>query len=166
VPESRGHAIECRVIAEDPRRDFLPSPGRLARWREPSGPGIRVDSGVREGFVVPDAYDPMLCKLVVHAQDRPAAIARMRRALSEFVALGVATNLELLADILASEAFARGDTRTDFLDRLAWAPPSVDPIPYVAAHAATAKATRPATVATTEDSPWTTLGRWDSGRSS
>ncbi|MFZ5480540.1 MAG: acetyl-CoA carboxylase biotin carboxylase subunit [Myxococcota bacterium] len=159
VPEARGHAIECRVVAEDPRRDWAPSPGRIARWRPPSGPGVRVDAGVVEGSEVPVFYDPLLAKLVVWAEDRPAAIARMLRALSEFVVLGVDTNLENLHDVVASEAFAAGDTHTDFLARFAWQPPEVDAAAFVAAWKA-APASPAATSRTTEASPWSTLGRW------
>ena len=86
--EPRGHAIECRVYAEDPDNSFLPSPGRIAQLRPPAGPGIRDDSGTAAGLTVPIFYDPMISKLVAWAEDRPTAVARMRRALSEYVVLG------------------------------------------------------------------------------
>ena len=93
----RGHAIECRVYAEDPLRNFAPSPGRISLLINPDGPGVRVDSGVIGGSVVPLEYDPMLAKLVVWAPDRPAAIERLRRALQEYRILGIATTLSLFA---------------------------------------------------------------------
>jgi acetyl/propionyl-CoA carboxylase alpha subunit len=114
--EARGHAIECRIYAEDPARDFLPQAGRLLVYRQPSGPGIRVDSGVEEGGEVPVQYDPLLAKLVVHAESRSAAIARARAALWEFVILGVKTNVPLLLRILADAEFAAGRMHTRTVD--------------------------------------------------
>ncbi len=158
----RGHAIECRIVAEDPARDFLPSPGRIARWRAPVGPGVRVDAGVVEGSEVGLSYDPLLAKVIVHGPDRGAARARMVRALSELVVLGVDTTAELLRDVVASEAFAAGDTTTEFLDRFAWRPPEVDAAVYAAAwRAAPAPVAQPAgTGRAAEASPFSTLGRW------
>ena len=112
----RGHAIECRVYAEDPERGFLPSPGRILLAREPGGPGVRCDSGIATGCEVPVQYDPILAKVVAHAPTREAAIARMRRALEDCVVLGVATPIELLLDVLASEPFRSGRTHTRFLE--------------------------------------------------
>ncbi len=114
----RGHAIECRIYAEDPANNFFPSPGKITRLLRPSGPGIREDSGVYEGWTVPLDYDPMLAKLIVHAPDRPAAIARMRRALDEYFIGGVKTNLPLFRRILEHPDFAAGRIDTGFLDRL------------------------------------------------
>src|SRR5262249_53924323 len=91
----RGHAIECRIYAEDPENNFFPSPGRITRLIRPAGPGVREDSGVYEGWTVPLDYDPMLSKLIVHAADRPGAIARMRRALDEYFIGGIKSNLPL-----------------------------------------------------------------------
>jgi 3-methylcrotonyl-CoA carboxylase alpha subunit len=110
----RGHAIEVRVYAEDPH-SFLPSTGRVALFSPPAGPGIRNDAGLASGDEVTVHYDPMLAKLVVWAPDRPAAIARLRRALDDFAVLGVTTNLSLLRGIAANADFAAGATRTDFL---------------------------------------------------
>ena len=112
----RGHAIECRVYAEDPEDGFLPSLGRLLLLREPSGPGVRVDSGVRQGDEVTLHYDPMIAKLSVHAHDRAAAIARMAAALRDYPILGVATNHEYLLAVLATAAFAEGRLHTGFLE--------------------------------------------------
>ena len=111
-----GHSIEARVYAEDPRRGFLPSVGELAVWRPPSGPGIRVDSGVREGDSVTIEFDPMLAKLIVHAPDRGSAIRRLDSALSSFVVLGVRTNIDFLRNALSHDAFRGGGIDTDFLD--------------------------------------------------
>jgi 3-methylcrotonyl-CoA carboxylase alpha subunit len=110
----RGHAIEARVYAEDPQT-FLPSTGRVALFAPPEGPGIRNDAGLASGDEVTVHYDPMLAKLIVWAPDRPAAIARLRRALDNYAVLGVTTNLPLLRAIATNEDFAAGATRTDFL---------------------------------------------------
>ena len=111
----RGHALECRLYAEDPAHGFLPSLGRLLSYREPSGPGVRVDAGVAEGDEITLHYDPMIAKLSVHAEDRAAAIARMRAALRDYVVLGITTNAAYLDAVLAHPAFAAGDTHTGFL---------------------------------------------------
>ncbi|MBK9305493.1 MAG: acetyl-CoA carboxylase biotin carboxylase subunit [bacterium] len=113
----RGHALECRLYAEDPAHGFLPSLGRLLRYREPSGPGVRVDAGVAEGDEITRHYDPMIAKLSVHAEDRAAAIARLRAALRDYVVLGIATNAAYLDAVLAHPAFAAGETHTGFLQQ-------------------------------------------------
>jgi acetyl-CoA carboxylase biotin carboxylase subunit len=112
----RGHAIECRIYAEDPEANFFPSPGTIVLYREPTGPGIRNDSGIYEGFAVPMDYDPILSKLITAASTREAARARMIRALENYVILGIRTTIPFLIEILKSPRFAQGDTRTDFLD--------------------------------------------------
>jgi acetyl/propionyl-CoA carboxylase alpha subunit len=117
APEPRGHALECRLYAEDPANGFLPSPGRIAWLHEPSGPWVRNDCGVRSGSEVSSFYDPMISKLIVWGQDRPAAIARMRRALRDYAILGVTTNRDYLLDILEQEAFAKGELHTGFVDQ-------------------------------------------------
>jgi acetyl-CoA carboxylase biotin carboxylase subunit len=114
----RGHAIECRIYAEDPENDFLPSPGRITRLLTPAGPGIRDESGVYEGWTVPLEYDPLLSKLVAHAGRRPEAIARMERALEEYFVGGIATNLPLFRRILRHPEFVAGKVDTGFLERL------------------------------------------------
>ncbi len=114
----RGHAIECRIYAEDPLRNFSPSPGRISLWVRPGGPGVRLDSGVMAESVVPLDYDPMLAKLVVWAPDRAAALERLYRALSEFQVSGVATTLSLFRALVGMEAFHRAEFDTGFLDRL------------------------------------------------
>ena len=115
--QPRGHAIELRLYAEDPV-DFLPRSGRILAWQLPEGPGVRVDAGVEEGSVVGVEYDPLLAKLVVSAQNRSAALARARRALAEWIVLGVETNLSLLAETLDSPAFVSGDYTTDLVQSL------------------------------------------------
>ncbi|HEU4414800.1 MAG TPA: acetyl-CoA carboxylase biotin carboxylase subunit [Candidatus Angelobacter sp.] len=123
----RGHAIECRIYAEDPENNFFPSPGKITRLMQPSGPGVREDSGVYEGWTVPLDYDPMLSKLIVHAADRPAAIARMQRALGEYFVGGIKSNLPLFRRILEDPDFAAARIDTGFLDRLLSAKaPAVD----------------------------------------
>jgi 3-methylcrotonyl-CoA carboxylase alpha subunit len=112
----RGHAIECRVYAEDPSSGFLPQAGPLALYREPDGPGIRIDSGVEEGTAVPVQYDPMLAKLIASGETRDAAIARAVAALRQFPILGVRTNVAFLIRTLEHPAFRTGDLHTGFVD--------------------------------------------------
>jgi acetyl-CoA carboxylase biotin carboxylase subunit len=121
----RGHAIECRIYAEDPENNFFPSPGKIRRLIRPSGPGVREDSGVYEGWTVPLDYDPMLSKLIVHAPDRAAAIARMRRALDEYFIGGIKSNLTLFRRILEHPDFVAARIDTGFLDRLLAAKPQL-----------------------------------------
>jgi acetyl-CoA carboxylase biotin carboxylase subunit len=112
----RGAAIECRVYAEDPDNNFFPSPGRITRLAEPAGPGVRVDSGVYEGFAVPMDYDPLLAKLSVWAGTREAAIARMSRALDEYHIAGIRTNLAFFRRLLQDPVFREGRLDTGFID--------------------------------------------------
>jgi acetyl-CoA carboxylase biotin carboxylase subunit len=113
--ERRGHALEIRLNAEDPRNDFAPAPGRVTRFRPPLGPGVRLDTHVEEGYVVPPHYDSLLGKLVVADETRPQAIDRALRALGELVLEGVPTTRELAIDILRSEEFGSGHYSTDYL---------------------------------------------------
>ena len=122
----RGHSIEARIYAEDPGAGFLPAAGPLLMMRMPSGPGIRVDTGVAEGGEVSTSFDPMIAKLIVHASDRPTAIRRMRTALRETVMLGLRTNIEFLAALLEDEDVAEGHTTTDLIESKwpgGWTPP-------------------------------------------
>ncbi len=112
----RGHAIECRVYAEDPENNFFPSPGKILARRVPFGPGIRLDDGVYPGWTVPNEYDPLLGKLIAWGSDRAEAIARMRRALEEYYVSGIKTNIGLFRRILADPEFACGAIHTRWLD--------------------------------------------------
>ena len=114
----RGHAIECRVYAEDPRRGFAPSPGTISSLRLPHGPGVRNDVGVESGTVVPIDYDPMLGKLIVHGGNRSEALARLQRALSEYEIGGVETSLPLFRRLLELPEFREGKFDVQWLDRL------------------------------------------------
>jgi acetyl-CoA carboxylase biotin carboxylase subunit len=114
----RGHSIECRIYAEDPERGFVPCPGRIRGLRLPGGPGVRNESGVEQGGEVPVHYDPLMSKLVVWAQDRETAMARMRRALQEYVVLGIRTNLEFHRRVFADGAFQRGEADTGLAERI------------------------------------------------
>jgi acetyl-CoA carboxylase biotin carboxylase subunit len=161
----RGHAIECRVCAEDPAQHFLPQPGTIAFLREPSGPGIRVDSGIAHGFTVPLYYDPLLAKVTVWGDSREHARRRMLAALADYVVLGCTTNVAFLLDVLAHAAFVRGDTHTHFLADHFPAWPGGRQQRLVAAIAAaidTVRQPRAAAAGTAPEaaSPWTTLGRW------
>jgi acetyl-CoA carboxylase, biotin carboxylase subunit len=112
----RGHAMECRIYAEDPDNNFFPSPGKIENYAAPSGPGIRLDDGVYEGWTVPNEYDPMLGKLIAWGSDRAEAIARMKRALREYRASGIKTNVRLFERILANPDFISGAVYTRWLD--------------------------------------------------
>jgi acetyl-CoA carboxylase biotin carboxylase subunit len=114
----RGHAIECRIYAEDPDNNYFPSPGKITLWLTASGPGIRDDSGIYEGWTVPIDYDPLLAKLIGYGSDRRQAIARLRRALDEYFVGGIKTNLSLFRRILDDEQFQAGKLDTGYLDRL------------------------------------------------
>jgi len=116
----RGHAIECRINAEDAARRFIPSPGRIASYREPSGPGVRVDSGVRAGSEVSSTYDPMVAKLIVWDSDRDTATRRMLRALGEFEITGLATLIPFHERLLATEQWARGETCRELVEDDQW----------------------------------------------
>ncbi len=111
----RGHAIEVRIYAEDADQNFLPSTGTVTSFVAPEGPGIRLDSGIVSGDEVTQYYDPMLAKLIVYGEDRPAAIQRMRHALEQTAVSGVTTNISLLHDICIHPAFRAGETYTNFL---------------------------------------------------
>ena len=113
----RGAAIECRIYAEDPATNFMPSPGPLKALRTPSGPWVRDDSGFYEGATVPSNYDPLVSKLSVWAPDRPTALRRMRRALSEYVVTGIRTNIVFHEKLLAQEDFAAGRYDTGFIEQ-------------------------------------------------
>jgi acetyl-CoA carboxylase biotin carboxylase subunit len=113
-----GHAIECRIYAEDPDNNFFPSPGKITLLLAPSGPGIRRDSGMYEGWTVPIDYDPLLAKLIGYGTDRAQAASRLVRALNEYFVGGIKTNISLFRRILSDPDFAAGRLDTGYLDRL------------------------------------------------
>ena len=111
----RGHAIECRINAEDPLNNFAADPGKILRYRSPGGPGMRVDSGIHMGYTIPTNYDSMIAKLCAWGMNRAEAIARMRRAIYEYVIIGVKTTLPLHHAVMHNQHFINGDTHTHFL---------------------------------------------------
>jgi acetyl-CoA carboxylase biotin carboxylase subunit len=145
VRVQRGHSIECRIYAEDPENNFLPSVGKITRLREPRGAGVRVDTGICEGWTIPMEYDPMLAKLVVHAPTRALATVKMLKALADYEIGGVKTNISFLMDLLRHPTFTEGRTDTGVIDRhfKDWLPGESEP----------------------EDpfSPWTAAGHWRAG---
>ena len=164
----RGWAMECRVCAEDPEQNFLPSPGKIVQLREPAGPGIRLDSGVYPGWTVPLEYDPLLAKLVAWAPDRHTAIQRMRRALDEYSIAGVETNVAFFREILNDTQFREGRLHTNFVaDFLSRREPAAPPLPELELIAALAAAAhsrngqRETRNETPETSRWLSEGRSD-----
>ena len=113
----RGHAIECRVNAEDPARNFQPSPGLITTYHPPGGPGVRVDTHIYAGYTVPPYYDSLLAKVIVHGNDRVEALARMRQALDSFIIEGVTTTIPFLSRVMRHPAFVAGRVDTKFLER-------------------------------------------------
>jgi acetyl-CoA carboxylase biotin carboxylase subunit len=111
----RGHAIECRINAEDPEKNFMPSPGRITLYHISGGPGVRVDSSVYQGYTIPPYYDSMIAKLIVWEEDRPKAIQRMIRALQEFEIEGVKTTIPFHLKVLNNEYFKKGEVFTNFI---------------------------------------------------
>jgi acetyl-CoA carboxylase biotin carboxylase subunit len=167
-----GHALECRIYAEDPANGFLPSTGILQVYREPRGPGIRVDSGVEQGSEVTVDYDPLLAKLIVWAENRPEALAKMDWALAQYVILGVRTNIPFLRHLLRHPAFQAGDLHTGFLEEHAIAAgPREVPLPALAAAALALSGGSDHRRRTTDDrrtaeqtaSPWRDGGPWRLG---
>jgi acetyl-CoA carboxylase biotin carboxylase subunit len=136
----RGHAIECRIYAEDPDNNYFPSPGKITLLLTPSGPGIRRDSGMYEGWNVPMDYDPLLAKLIAYGTDREQTIQRLQRALYEYFVAGIKTNISLFRRILRDEDFQAGKLDTGYLDRLLAKPKEDEstraPEPRIAAIAA------------------------------
>ena len=118
VERFAGHAIEARIIAEDPERDFIPCPGRVTRWTPPAGEGVRVDSAIVEGGMVPPFYDSMIAKLIVHGDSRDHAVERLAKALDQFHVEGIATNLPLLRFIVAHPDFKTNNVDTRWLERV------------------------------------------------
>ena len=115
--EIRGHAMECRINAEDPERYFMPCPGRITDLHLPGGNGIRVDTAVYNDYALPPYYDSMIAKIIVHGRDRTEAIAKMRTALEEMVVVGVSTNLDFQYAIMENETFCKGMADTGFIEK-------------------------------------------------
>ena len=113
----KGHALECRVYAENPETNFLPSPGVIEYLRTPSGPGIRDDSSIYNGCEITPFYDPMLSKLIVWADNREAAIRKMESALREYIVIGVKTNIGFLIRVMNNDEFRKGKIDTGFIER-------------------------------------------------
>jgi 3-methylcrotonyl-CoA carboxylase alpha subunit len=159
----RGHAIECRVYAEDAAAGFLPASGPLRLFAPPTGPGIRNDVGVATGDEVSLYYDPQLAKLIVHAPDRPAAVARLARALREYAVLGPATNLPFLRWVADHPEFRAGRATTTFIPRY-WSPPAPSAPPREALLGAAAldilRRDEVARQPVTHSNPWRTAGGW------
>jgi acetyl-CoA carboxylase biotin carboxylase subunit len=117
LPELRGHVIEVRVNAEDPARNFQPSPGKIIAFHPPGGPGVRLDTHVYDGYTVPPYYDSLLAKLICQGSDREEAIARMQVALDGFIIEGVTTTIPFLSRVMDNPRFRAGDVDTKFLER-------------------------------------------------
>jgi len=117
MPPLRGHVIECRVNAEDPARNFQPSPGRIDVFHPPGGPGVRLDTHVYTGYSVPPYYDSLLAKLICQGRDRPEALRRMQVALESFIIEGITTTIPFLARVMANKHFQEGAVDTKFLER-------------------------------------------------
>jgi 3-methylcrotonyl-CoA carboxylase alpha subunit len=167
---SRGHALECRLYAEDPAKDDLPSPGRILHFVAPEGPGVRFDGGVATGSEVTVHYDPMLAKIITYGRDRQESIERMLGALGETVVLGVTTNLERLRAIVSHPMFRSGDVHTHFIDEhLQETSPGSRQVPaeaIVALAAALQVAPRAGTSAGASgpvSDPWVDAGAWRLG---
>ena len=164
----RGHAIECRVYAEDPARGFLPQAGPLLMYREPSGPGIRVDAGVRQGGEISVTYDPLLAKLTVSAETRARAIDRAIAALRDFPVLGIRTNIPFMIRLLVHPGVRRGDIHTGFIEEHLSELTSATVAPAEALVAAALATSSPQSAGDTsgnrlarvERDPWTTLSGW------
>src|SRR6202140_918539 len=121
----RGHAMEVRLYAEDPENNFFPSPGKILSQPQPSGPGIRLDEGVYEGWTVPMDYDPLLSKLIAWGNSREETIAPLRPALDEYTIMGIRTNVSLFRRILTDPEFLRGEIHTKWLDELLGRPNAI-----------------------------------------
>ncbi len=158
----QGHAIELRLYAEDPAT-FLPRSGRVLAFELPSGPGVRVDAGVEEGSSVGLDYDPLLAKLIVSAPDRGSCIARARRALEDWVVLGVGTNKALLSEVIDSKEFVSGYYATDFVPRLTLASSRIPDAAWIAAALSFSDSNAEAVPAVLAE-PWDAITGWRSGR--
>jgi len=169
----QGHAIECRIYAEDPLNNFLPSSGKVLFLQEPTGPGIRHDCGIFSGCEVPIYYDPILAKLIVWAEDREQACDRMVRALDEYIILGIRTSINFLKDVISHNQFRSGNTTTNFIEQYFknWEPRTKQEIQQDLALLAAAfdeqnrsfQGKGGGYTNKPSYSPWTSLGKWKIG---
>ncbi len=172
----RGHALECRIYAEDPLNQFLPSSGQVLYYHEPVGPGIRTDGGIQSGSEVPIHYDPILAKLIVWSEDRSQTCRRALQALSEYVVLGIKTNIEFLKAVINHRSFQKGATTTGFIDTHLkdWTSPEKKPenLEWALLAAAFLCERRQGWQIQADDvsrempSPWSILGGWRLGEGS
>ena len=169
----RGHAIECRIYAEDGENNFMPSTGKVLHYSEPTGPGIRIDSGVSTGMEVTIDYDPILSKLIVHAPTRELAVKKMISALYNYKILGVKTSRKFMVDVLSHPEFTAGRTYTDFIEKnMSDRELDLDQFKELAVAVATVSSYGGKAVSTgagngsaVRPSPWQTLGSWQIGES-
>ncbi len=166
--QTKGHAFECRIYAEDPANGFFPSPGKILAWRAPLGPGIRVDAGVEQHTEVSVYYDPLIAKFSTWGQDREQARKRMEAALRQSVVLGPTTNVEFLLDLIAHPAFMSGETHTGFLTEhfSQWQPQQRTQLLEAALAAVLGQSVTSRTEATPQagpETPWQRLGGWRMG---
>lgn len=169
----QGHALECRIYAEDPKNNFLPSSGKILYLKEPSGPGIRHDCGVYSGWDVPIYYDPILAKLIVWSEDKDSACDRMVQALNDYVVLGIKTCIDFLKDVINHPQFRQGQTTTDFINLYLsdWqqreTPDELKDMTLLAAafdsHQKGFAGTAAALPTHKVPSPWSSLGKWRIG---
>jgi len=163
----RGHAIECRIYAEDPANRFLPSLGKILFMKNPEGPGVRVDSGIYSGYEVDMFYDPILAKLIVWGEDRQIARRRMVEALSDYIVMGIKTTIPFLKDVIQNPDFILGETATDFIAKnfSDWTESESKKLLQPALIAAAIKTkNKPESKEKTMSSPWYTLGMWRIGK--
>ncbi len=164
---ARGHAIECRIYAEDPENDFCPSPGKIEFFKEPTGPGIRNDCGIYSGCTVPMEYDPILSKLTVHGERRDQAIVKMIKALKDYIIMGVRTPMDFLLDIMGSTPFQEGDVFTNFIDThfSDWKPSQKNLglacLAFIADDICKEKSQSPGKGERQNPTPFQTLGNWN-----
>jgi len=156
----RGHAVECRIYAEDPENNFFPCPGKIARLERPAGPGVRVDGSVYEGWTVPLEYDPLLAKLICWGADRAEALARLWRALDEYLIGGIQTNLPFFRRLLERPEFQRGALDTELVDRMLQEKRTAVPPTPVAEAVAVAAALIEMTTSTNGARPAPPTSRW------
>ena len=158
--EWRGHALECRIYAEDADNNFFPCPGRITRLERPAGPGVRVDGYVYEGWQVPLEYDPLLAKLICWGRDRSEALARLGRALDEYLIAGIQTNLPFFRRLLDRPEFLRGELDTELIERMLKEKPTAAPSGPVVDAAAVAAALTEMTATANGRRPATPVSRW------